>query len=132
MGTGIMEDPPNPETSEVLQREILAPALLVHPDGPVGVKELPAVAGAAFTEILTDDAEIRKVLGGPDPKRKSVTFSGDNDFFISFKSTSRGARIHAGTNATAVVTITYQGPIYLSCGFDGTTNVGVIVEYWAE
>lgn len=132
-GIGIIEDPPNPDAAEVLQREILAPALLIHPDGPVGTKELPAVAGAAFTEVLTvANEQPRKVLSGPDPKRKRVILSGDADFFVSFKSTSRGARIHASANATADVVITYQGPIYLSCAADGTTNVGVIAEYWAE
>lgn len=130
MGTGILEDPPNPETPEVQQREILAPALLVHPDGPVGVKELPSQNGAAFTEtIAAADTTPHKMLAGPDEKRKLVRLAADQAFYVSFKSTSgSGAYVPANTQ----VVIGYIGQIWVRAATSNATNVGAIVEYWAE
>lgn len=80
MGTGILEDPPQPESGEVLQREILAPALLIHPDGPVHTIELPARIGPMFKEALT--TAFVKVLG-KDEKRKRIALICDVDWLVS-------------------------------------------------
>lgn len=129
MGTEFVEDPPNPEAADVFQREIIAPALLVHHDGPVQSIEMPARGGAAFTESFAmGDVAFRKSLGGPDPKRKIVRLFATAGYVVSFTGNpGSGAQMPAG-NAV----ITFDGPIYLSGTAVAATVVGVIVENWTE
>jgi hypothetical protein len=130
---GIVEDPPEPTVAELQQREILAPALLVHPDGPFPVRLLPAVAAAAGTESVASTAKL-KILGGPDLKRKRVVILCDGDILVSFNSnTGSGIRLHGSSNNQGELEITYIGEIYISLP-SGTTpvNVGWLAEYWAD
>lgn len=129
--TEYVEDLPNPSVPEVLQREVLAPVVLVHPDGPVNTRELPTVNAAAFTEVLTDTT-MRKILSGPDAKRKRVVLTVDGDIFVSFTGNSgSGMRLHGAAAVQGYLEITYTGNIFVA-GVTGTTNVGVLVEYWAD
>ena len=129
MGTEFVEDPPNPEAADVFQREIIAPALLVHHDGPVQSIEMPARGGAAFTEAFAQsDVAFRKSLGGPDPKRKIVRLFASAAYVVSFTGNAgSGAQMPAG-NAT----ITYDGPIYLAGTTVAAVTIGVIVENWTD
>lgn len=130
MGTGYTEDPPNPPERDVQQRQWPVEPIPVKPVGPVGVEELPADKGAAFTEVLT--TTMRKILAGPDPKRKQVIMSCDGDILISFSgSTGSGARFHGAAAVGPIIPLTYTGAIYAQA-VTGTVNLGVIAEYWAD
>jgi hypothetical protein len=130
---GIVEDPPEPTVPELQQREILAPALLVHPDGPVSVRLLPAVAAAAGTESIASTTKL-KILGGPDYKPKRVVIICDGDILVSFNSnTGSGMRLHGAAAVQGQVEITYIGEIFISLPSGATpVNVGWLAEYWAE
>lgn len=129
----VTEDPPNPDVAEVQQRAYPGPALKVCPDGPWPTVLVPAREGAAFTEVLSSTTEVRKLLGGPDYKRKRVWINTDADVFVSFTGTAgTGMRLHGAAAVQGAVEITYIGPIFVQLAAAGTANVGVLVEYWAD
>lgn len=80
MGTGIIEDPPNPDLDTLLQREDFGPALPVRHDGPVTVHQLPARSGPIIKTALTTD--FQHILGA-DEKRKRVVLVCDVDWELS-------------------------------------------------
>jgi len=131
MGTGeFIEDLPNPELAELQQRQVLAPVLLVKPDGPVTGHELPCRRGAAGTEVLASTTMV-KILGGPDDKRKRVVISADGDILVSLTgNTGSGMRLHG---VAGPLEVTCVQPIWISLPSGSTpVNVGWLAEYWAD
>jgi hypothetical protein len=123
--------PPNPPVTEVYEREILAPALLVHPDGPWPSVEVPARKGAAYTETVASSTP-QKTLSGPDEKRKRVTITTDTNVLIAFTGNAGAGLLLP--SAAGKISFTYIGPVWLSLpsGVAGPAHVGVLVEYWAD
>lgn len=127
MGTNI-DQPINQDVVEIFQEDYQVPVVMVKQDGPVTTHELPTMHGAAFTEVLSDTA-YRKILSGPDEKRKRVVITTDGDIFISFTGAAgSGLRLDS---AVGLIEITYVGNIWIAA-VTGTVNVGVLVEYWAD
>ncbi len=129
-GSAILEDPPNPSIAEVQQETYPGPALLVAPNGPWPVTQLPARHGAAYTDTLT--TAFTKSLGGPDEKRKRVLLDADGDIRVSFTGNQgSGMIVHADVNGVARLELTYIGAVYLAA-VTSTVECGVLVEYWAD
>jgi len=126
---GVVEPAATPDLPDVQQREILAPALLIHPDGPVWTHELPCENAAGFTEVPASTTMV-KILAGPDRKRKRVNLYPDGAILVSFTGRDgSGCRVPANMPFST----SYVGSIWIALP-SGTTpvNVGVTVEYGAE
>lgn len=131
MGTTNINQPVNQDVVEIFQEDYQVPVVMVKQDGPVTTHELPTMHGAAFTEVLSD-TNYRKILSGPDEKRKRVVITTDGDLFISFTgATGSGLRLHGAAAVQGQIEITYVGSIWVAA-VTGTVNVGVLVEYWAD
>lgn len=122
--TEYVEDLPNPSVPDLQQREILAPALLVKPDGPVLTHQLPSRVGPMASVSL--GTTLQHILG-PDEKRRRTILVCDVDWLVSRSSSSPGVPWYA------------KVPLYLeSCDAvyakvpTGTGTLTVVPEMWAD
>jgi hypothetical protein len=125
MGTGIPEDLPTPELEELQQRDVPLPALLVKPDGPVTVHELPAKAGPMFKQALTTD--FQHVLGA-DLKRGRTVLLADADWEIS---TNRNAGSGVPWPADVPMYVPHCDVVYARVP-TSTGNLSVVTGVWAD
>ena len=126
MSTGeYIEDLPNPDLAELQQREVLAPVLLVRPDGPVSTQPLPARTGPIETNPLT--TTFQRVLNR-DFKRSRAVLICDVDWLISRSNNAAGG---APWYAKVPLVLTHRDDAYAAVPTD-TGTLTVITEIWAD
>lgn len=122
--TNIDEDPPYPSVPDLQQREILAPALLVKPDGPVLTHQLPSRTGPMSSVPL--GTTLAHILG-PDEKRRRTVLICDVDWLVSRASSAAGVPWYA----KVPLVLESCDAVYAKVS-TGTGTLSVIPEMWAD